>query len=305
MKFKLLLCCAMLISLNFSATPCAQVCPDSTEYSLQNYIGGGTVACPCFVQGEEAGAVLNAPAEHYPIQILRVGIGWGSYIGGAPQQVEEGIQIYGSQLPNPGASLYALIGPYLTDGAINEFNFEEELGEVVIESGPFTVTLRFVNDNAGDPFAPSVVHDGNGCQIGRNVIYAIPGGWMDACSAGITGDWVIYVVYRRVCPPNGVDEEYVLSNRVPAFLGSAQPNPFSSSTLIDFFLAHDAKLRLDVYDIRGSKVATLADSSFPAGRHSVVWNGESELSGRLAAGVYFVALQVGDFKTVRKAIIVR
>ena len=61
------------------------------------------------------------------------------------------------------------------------------------------MTLEFLNQNAGDIFAPSVVHDGNGCQPGKNVVLAMPGGWNDACLLGVTGDWVFYVDYET-CP---------------------------------------------------------------------------------------------------------
>lgn len=169
-------------------------CPE--EPPLQNYTGTGTVACPCFVQGEEAGAILDAPMDMYPIEILRVGIGWASQYGGAFQQIEQAIHIYGSSLPDPGTPLFSLEGPQLSDGVINEFDLEPLPGEIVIGSGPFTVTLEFFNQNTGDPFAPTVVHDGNGCLSGKNVIYAIPGGWYDACDLGVTGDWIFYVVYR-------------------------------------------------------------------------------------------------------------
>jgi hypothetical protein len=73
-----------------------------------------------------------------------------------------------------------------------------------VNSAPFTVTLEFANENAGDVFAPSVVHDGNGCQSPRNVIFAIPGGWQNACAAGVTGDWVFFVDYRSLsCGSSG------------------------------------------------------------------------------------------------------
>lgn len=175
--------------------PCVQAqCPE--EPPLQNWTGAGQVTCPCFVTGEEAGVVLDAPASHYPLEILRVGIGWGSQFGGAPQSLEQAIHIYGAGLPNPGAPLTSLLGPVLSDGVINEFDLEPLPGQIVVNSGPFAVTLEFANDNAGMIFAPSVVHDGNGCQAGKNLVFATPGGWSDACALGVTGDWQFHVVYR-------------------------------------------------------------------------------------------------------------
>ncbi len=173
------------------------------ETLFQNYTGGGQTACPCFAPNEQAGAVFTLPANVYPIEIVKIGIGWGSAFGGTGTSLEEGIHVYAGGLPNPGSPIFSLPGPVLTDGAINEFNISS--AHVAIASGPFTVTLEFNNGNAGDIFAASAVHDGNGCQAGKNVIYAIPGGWMNACAAGVTGDWVFYVKYRSIKVTGGVN----------------------------------------------------------------------------------------------------
>ncbi len=186
----------------FPATPLVAQC--ATEPPLRNYTGGGTSACPCFVPGEQAGAILNAPAGHYPIEILRIGIGWGSAFGGAFPSVERSIHVYGAGLPNPGSPIFTLPAPQLNDGFINEFNIEPLPGAVIVPSGPFAVTLEFENPNAGDFFAPTMVTDGNGCQPGRNVVFASPGTWRDACALMVTGDWVVYVIYRPVSCSTGV-----------------------------------------------------------------------------------------------------
>ncbi|MDH4036296.1 MAG: hypothetical protein OEX18_00570 [Candidatus Krumholzibacteria bacterium] len=182
---------------------------------FQNYTGGGTTACPCFVSGEQAGAVFNLPASEYPIEILRVGVGWGSAFGGSGQTLEQAIHIYTGSIPNPGLPLFSLVGPQLTDGAINEFNLEPLPGEIRIESGSFMVTLEFMNTNQNDFFAGTVVSDGNGCQPGKNVIYAIPGGWGDACSAGVSGDWVFFVKYRSLKVTAGASPVSVAFSGVP------------------------------------------------------------------------------------------
>lgn len=165
-----------------------------SEPRLQNYSGSTTVSCTCFLQGEEAGAVLDAPAGDYPIQIVRVGIGWYSQFGGAPNSLEQAIHIYGAGLPNPGAPVFSLAGPTLIDGQINVFDVTSQ--NVILNGGPFTVTLEFANTNSGNMFAASVADDGNGCQLGKNVVFVLPGGWSDACPLGVSGDWIFYVDYR-------------------------------------------------------------------------------------------------------------
>lgn len=70
-------------------------------------------------------------------------------------------------------------------------------GNRIVSSGPFGVSLRFGNNNAGSLFAPSVVHDGAGCIPGASFITSIPGGRQDSCSVGLTGNWVMEVEYKR------------------------------------------------------------------------------------------------------------
>ncbi len=280
----------------------AQVCDE--EPQLQYYSGGGQVVCPCFVTSEEAGATFDIPSDHFPIEVLRVGIGWASQFGGTAQQLEQAIHVYGAGLPDPGARVLSLGGPVLTDGAINVFDLEAQLLSTQVDTGPVTVTLEFLNSNANDIFAPSVVHDGNGCQPGgKNVIKAVPGGWFDACSAGITGDWIFFMVYRRTdCNQIGVGDEIVTATR-PVWLMAPHPNPLTAGTSIEFVLADAGETHLAVYDLAGRKTASLIDATLPAGRHATVWNGRSDRGIRVPAGIYFVTLETASGRQTRKVMV--
>jgi hypothetical protein len=253
------------------------------------------------VSGEEGGSVLDAPTEHYPIEILRVGIGWGSLYGGTPQSLEQAIHIYDAGLPNPGTPIATLEGPALNDGYINEFDLEPLPGDIIVNSGPFTVTLEFLNSNAGDTYAPSMVHDGNGCQATKNVVYAIPGGWYDACVLGVTGDWVVYAIYRQVNCGAGVGEEMIASSH-PAFLMRPQPNPFTSETQFEFLVGEELHVDLSVYDVRGQLVTTLADGIYHHGRHAAVWSGEGADGKPVAPGIYFVTIEAGTFHSTQRVV---
>jgi hypothetical protein len=73
------------------------------------------------------------------------------------------------------------------------------------------------------------------------------------------------------------------------------PNPFRDATHFRFGIPRPTAVELHVYDVRGARVATLADGkSLPAGYHVRVWDGRDH-SGRSAAnGVYFARLRAGD-----------
>jgi len=65
------------------------------------------------------------------------------------------------------------------------------------------------------------------------------------------------------------------------------PNPYNSSTHIEFWVPVQAVVVLNVYDLQGRKVATLANrQTFSAGVHKFTWK-----PGNLASGVYFYRME--------------
>jgi hypothetical protein len=145
------------------------------------------------------------PAAHYPIEIVRVGIGWGSTGCPAgvpfPDQLEDAIHIFNTDFAGlPSATPVAVLsGPVMQDCGINEFDLTTQLPmPVIINSGSVTVTLKFLQ--ASSPLTgPAPGFDtGSGCTAQKNVVFAIPGGWMNACALGVPGDWQTHLVYRPV-----------------------------------------------------------------------------------------------------------
>jgi hypothetical protein len=67
------------------------------------------------------------------------------------------------------------------------------------------------------------------------------------------------------------------------------PNPVSTSARLRYELPEATTVRLQVFDLLGRRVATLASGEKPAGRHEVSWR-----SAGLASGTYFVRLQAGS-----------
>ncbi len=83
------------------------------------------------------------------------------------------------------------------------------------------------------------------------------------------------------------------------------PNPFNPCTSIAFTSDFTQRIRIGVYDLAGRPVALLADEEYPAGRHTVVWDGRNA-KGRLAAsGAYLVRLESGGTSDSRKLLLVR
>ena len=86
------------------------------------------------------------------------------------------------------------------------------------------------------------------------------------------------------------------------------PNPFNPSTTITYSLPGGEKalpVRLTVFDLRGRTVAALVNAVQPRGIYSVTWDGTDSRGMKVPSGVYFYRLEAGDFKAVRKMVIIK
>ncbi len=84
------------------------------------------------------------------------------------------------------------------------------------------------------------------------------------------------------------------------FLSEAYPNPFNSTVRLTYGLREATKVSIRIFDIRGRLVANLATGKLHAGFHSVVWDGKTNSSG-----IYFVRMSTGEFRSVRKVMLVK
>ena len=100
--------------------------------------------------------------------------------------------------------------------------------------------------------------------------------------------------------------EYPLD--IPALfeLRAAGPNPARESCSVRLVLAHSGRVRAEVLDASGRRVADLAeDELYPAGSHVLTWDGRARAGERAPAGVYLVEARVEGEARVRKLVLVR
>jgi len=92
------------------------------------------------------------------------------------------------------------------------------------------------------------------------------------------------------------------SNRTPEEYGLMQnhPNPFNPVTTIRFNLPEDTQVKLEVYDVQGRLVETLANGTFSSGFHAAEWNATG-----VSSGVYFYRLVTPSFTEMKKMILLR
>lgn len=79
-------------------------------------------------------------------------------------------------------------------------------------------------------------------------------------------------------------------------LSNAYPNPFYSSTTIEFSIPEKEKVRLEIYDIKGRLVNSLVDSDFmEKGTYKIEWEGTNNSGGKVESGIYIAKLTTGNF----------
>jgi len=73
------------------------------------------------------------------------------------------------------------------------------------------------------------------------------------------------------------------------------PNPFNPSTQISFELPEQGQVVLEIYNIRGEKIATLINRGMSAGSHSVNFD-----AGHLTSGVYLYRITMNGYHATMK-----
>lgn len=121
-------------------------------------------------------------------------------------------------------------------------------------------------------------------------------------SVGIGGNTDVYLIRFDT---EGLDVQDYNQNIPGSFVFYPPcPNPFNASTTISFELGTAGNVSLDIFDITGRSVGAQNfvpnNQYLPAGSHSVVFDGEG-----LTSGVYFVKLNIGEFKQTRKIILLK
>ncbi len=78
------------------------------------------------------------------------------------------------------------------------------------------------------------------------------------------------------------------------------PNPFNPKTTIDYYLVKSANVRINIYDIIGSKIKTLINENQSSGIHSIQFDGN-----RFASGIYYYQLLTPEYSEVRKMVLIK
>ncbi|MGH8015775.1 MAG: FlgD immunoglobulin-like domain containing protein, partial [Candidatus Zixiibacteriota bacterium] len=110
-------------------------------------------------------------------------------------------------------------------------------------------------------------------------------------------------------PVEGIEKENILPESFELFQN--YPNPFNPYTTVEFSIgssdngALTQQTNLDIYNILGQRVKTLVDDDLPMGRYRVEWDATNQSGQRVATGVYFYRLVVGQYSQSKKMLLIK
>jgi hypothetical protein len=85
---------------------------------------------------------------------------------------------------------------------------------------------------------------------------------------------------------------------------AASPNPLRASTTLTYALEREGHVRLEICDVQGRRLATLADRIESAGPHAATWNARTSDGQRVVPGVYLARLEAAGVRRTTSIVVI-
>lgn len=93
----------------------------------------------------------------------------------------------------------------------------------------------------------------------------------------------------------------IANNQIPNDLHLLNyPNPFNSTTTIEFSIPEADFVTLKVYNIIGQEIATIVNENLIGGNHTYHWN-----ASEYASGVYYCRIESGEYQQINKMVLLK
>ena len=188
----------------------------------------------------------------------------------------------GNQTQNGGVNVNYVYNGYSLSNSEDEVILVDASGAIVDE----------VHYSNGWPFSSGVsmeIHDpfNDNALIENWFSSTISYGDGDTGSPGIPFDGTL-------------ETEEILLSPSNFDLVSLYPNPFNPEVTIQVNVGEPGELNIDIFNLSGRRVKTLANSTIGVGSYSFKWN-----SSNNSSGMYFFKLTIGETVMIRKALLLK
>lgn len=160
---------------------------------------------------------------------------------------------------------------YITAGAVQFFDAATGIEEFKISFNSAVGTSPAIGDLDGDGFYDFVF----GCHNGN--------------------------IYAMTSETQGIDPQSSIS----PFNFMISPNPFSSSASITFELSEPEYTSIQVFDLTGRMLCSLAESELDSGQHSYLWDGMDQNGEPVSSGIFLCRIQSGEISETANLCLLR
>lgn len=243
----------------------------------------------------DAGAT---PRRMFDLGLVRANADTSSYVV-QPERATTWASLGGSHAGAISAGDVFDLHEFDLPAGIHRFDLTPTAGGVDVGMALHAPGAVFSNRTAGDALASSWLAPGTAGEsftvtIGAAGRYALAVWKVSPAEVGTTSRYSITVTSGAVDAGS--------APVAATGLRGAAPNPSARSSAIRFTLAQEYAVELDVYDMRGARVASLLHGVQPAGAHSATWDGRDASGRRCAPGVYLVRMRAGSYSGTLKLV---
>ncbi len=122
--------------------------------------------------------------------------------------------------------------------------------------------------------------------------------------ASLTGQIVVNILRIHTMVLSAAGEGSLPDGRAITSVGNF-PNPFNPTTTVRFQLNRPKDVRVSIVNLSGEIVKTLASRSYPAGTHSLTWDGRDAGGLGQSSGTYFLRLETDEGVESHKVTLVK
>jgi len=117
----------------------------------------------------------------------------------------------------------------------------------------------------------------------------------------ISFDYTLRDITGEIIETNSVSQTLVGMIPQDFTLSNNYPNPFNSSTVIEYAIPEKSNVSVEIYDLRGYKVRSLVDGTHEAHYYRRLWDAKDDNGRLVASGLYFMRIvAVGESRTFTK-----
>jgi len=218
------------------------------------------------------------------------------------------------ELYNGGPLSINLTGMAISTGLDGQMRWE--LPAVMIRSGEHKLVWLDGQETEGPLHAPLNMYAGGdvirlsvpSAAGGREIDHREYGRMQADQSVGRSRDGAADWIHQNEPTPGAPNSGLIVHpGPVPSavVLRDNYPNPFNAGTNLVFGLPAYQRVRIEVFDTRGRRVATLVDEYRKKGFYPVKWDGTDAGGRATASGVYFARMDAGGVTLTNTMTLVR